>query len=332
MQDTVAAPLEQQVNGVENMLYMSSTSANDGSYSLTVTFAVGVDLNMAQVLVQNRVSQALPRLPQEVQAVGVTVKKRSPDILLAVNLSSDIDPATKKPYFDQLYLSNYATIQLQDELARVQGVGDISIFGQQAYSMRIWVDPDKMASRSLTAGDVVGVIREQNVQVPAGQLGRPPAPPGENFQYTVTTQGRLTDPKEFGNIVIKTDASGAITYLRDVARIELGAQTLDTDCRLDGRPSVGVAVFLLPGSNALDVSDHVRAKMAELSKRFPKGRARSSRTTRPPSSANRSARFSSRCATRSCSWLWSCSSSCRTGGPSSCRSSTSSSRSSAPSR
>ena len=269
--DTVAAPLEQQVNGVEDMLYMSSTSSNDGSYALTVTFAVGIDLNMAQVLVQNRVSQALPRLPQEVQAIGVTVKKRSPDILLAVNLSSDIDPATGKPHFDQLYLSNYATIQLQDELARVPGVGDISVFGEQSYSMRIWVDPDKLASRSLTAGDVVAAIREQNVQVPAGELGRPPAPRGENFQYTVITQGRLTDPKEFGRIILKTDKNGAITYLRDVARIELGAQTLDTDCRLDGVPSVGVAVFLLPGSNALDVADRVRAKMAELEKRFPQG-------------------------------------------------------------
>jgi multidrug efflux pump subunit AcrB len=271
VQDTVAAPLEQQVNGVEQMLYMSSTSSNDGSYSLTVTFEVGVDLNMAQVLVQNRVAQALPRLPQEVQAIGVTVKKRSPDILLALNLSSDVDPKTKQPIFDQLYLSNFATIQLQDELARVPGVGDISIFGQQSYSMRIWVDPDKLASRSLTANDVVAAVREQNVQVPAGALGRPPAPRGENFQYTVITQGRLTDPKEFGRIVVKTDKGGAITYLRDVARIELGAQTLDTDCRLDGRPSVGMAIFLLPGSNALDVSDRIRAKTAELQKRFPQG-------------------------------------------------------------
>ncbi len=271
VQDTVAAPVEEQVNGVENMLYMSSQSNNDGSYALTVTFEIGVDLNMAQVLVQNRVAQALPRLPQEVQAIGVTVKKRSPDILLAVNVYSDTNPETGQPYFDQLYVSNYATLQLQDELARVKGVGDISLLGQQNYSMRVWVDPDKLASRSLTAGDVVNALREQNVQVPAGQLGRQPAPPTENFQYTVVTQGRLTHPGQFADIVLKTEEGGAITYLRDVARVELGAQTLDTDCRLDGRPSVGVAVFLLPGSNALDVSDRVKARMRELGERFPRG-------------------------------------------------------------
>jgi len=269
--DTVAAPIEQQVNGVENMMYMSSQSNNDGTYSLTVTFEVGVDLNMAQVLVQNRVAQALPRLPQEVQATGVTVKKRSPDILLSVNVFSSTNPATGKAYFYQLYVSNYATLQLQDELARIRGVGDISLLGQQNYSMRIWLNPDEMASRELTTGDVVGAVREQNVQVPSGQLGRPPAPRGENFQYTVVTQGRLTDPKQFGDIVIKTDKQGAITYLRDVARVELGAQTLDIDCRLNGRPSVGVAVFLLPGSNALEVSDRVKARMRELKERFPQG-------------------------------------------------------------
>jgi multidrug efflux pump subunit AcrB len=271
VQDTVAAPIEEQVNGVENMLYMSSQSNNDGSYALTVTFEIGVDLNMAQVLVQNRVAQALPRLPQEVQAIGVTVKKRSPDILLAVNVFSDVNPETGQHYFDQLYVSNYATLQLQDELARVKGVGDITLFGQQNYSMRVWVDPDKLASRSLTAGDVVNALREQNVQVPAGQLGRPPAPPTEDFQYTVVTQGRLTDPEQFADIVLKTDPDGAITYLRDVARVQLGAQTLDTDCRMDGQPSVGAAVFLLPGSNALDVSDRVKAKMRELGERFPRG-------------------------------------------------------------
>src|SRR5262245_4197685 len=177
--DTVAAPIEQQVNGVEGMLYMSSQSGNDGSYALTVTFAVGTDLNIAQVLVQNRVAQALPQLPDVVKAIGVVVKKRSPDLLLVISLYSEIDPATGKPYYDQLYLSNYATIHLQDVLARVDGVGDVVFFGQQDYSMRVWLDPDELASRQLTADDVVKVLREQNVQVAAGQIGQPPVPRGQ---------------------------------------------------------------------------------------------------------------------------------------------------------
>jgi multidrug efflux pump subunit AcrB len=270
VQDTVAAPVEQQVNGVENMLYMSSNSGNDGSYNLTVTFEVGTDLNMAQVLVQNRVAQALPRLPQEVQAIGVTVKKRSPDILLAVNLFSDTNPRTGRPYFSQLHVSNYATLRLQDELARIKGVGDISLLGQQNYSMRLWVDPDKLASRGLTTGDVVNAVREQNVQVPAGQIGQPPVPPGEDFQYTVTTEGRLVTEEQFGNIILKTE-NDAITRVKDVARVKLGAQNMDVDCRLDGRPSVGIAVFLLPGANALDVADRVKARMRQLAERFPEG-------------------------------------------------------------
>jgi multidrug efflux pump subunit AcrB len=209
--------------------------------------------------------------PAPIRCAGAPRRRVASSLLpaLAVNLSSDVNPQTNRPYFDQLYLSNYATIQLQDELARVKGVGDISIFGQQNYSMRIWVDPEKLASRDLAAGDVVSALRGQNVQVPAGRLGRPPAPPGENFQYTVITTGRFSDPQQFGDVVLKTDANGAITYLRDVARIELGAQSLDVDCRIDGRPSVGVAVFLLPGANALDVANRVKARVRELSRRFP---------------------------------------------------------------
>src|SRR5438270_7470878 len=237
--DTVAAPIEQQVNGVEGMLYMSSQSSNDGSYSLTVTFALGTDVNMAQVLVQNRVAIAQPVLPDVVKAIGVTVKKRSPSILLAVSLYSEDNPDTGRPYYDQLYMSNYATIYLQDALARLEGVGDVNVFGQQDYSMRVWLDPDKLASRNLTADDVVRVLREQNVQVAAGQIGQPPVPKGQAFQFTMSTLGRLVEAEQFANIVLKTGTDGEVTYLKDVARTELGAKSQDQLSRLDGKPSAG---------------------------------------------------------------------------------------------
>ncbi len=269
--DTVAAPIEQQVNGVENMLYMSSQCTNDGGYNLTVTFALGTSLDMAQVLVQNRVSQAMPTLPDVVKATGVTVKKRSPSILLVVNLYSETNPETKRPYYDQLYLSNYATIQIRDELARIDGVGDVSLLGQQDYSMRVWLDPNRLQARNLTAADIVAALREQNVQVAAGQLGQPPAPAGVDFQYTMTTLGRLTEPEQFADIIIKTGASGEVTHLKDVARIELGARNQDTLCYLDGQPSVGLATFQLPGANALETAESIRAKMDELSKAFRPG-------------------------------------------------------------
>jgi multidrug efflux pump subunit AcrB len=268
--DTVAAPIEQQVNGVERMLYMSSQSTNDGGYNLTVTFELGTDLNMAQVLVQNRVNQALPTLPDVVKATGVTVNKQSPSILLVVNLYAATDPATGKPYFDQLFLSNYATIQIRDELSRIDGVGQVNLLGQQDYSMRVWLDPDELASRNLTADDVVNVVREQNVQVAAGQIGQPPVPTGQNFQYTMTTLGRLQDPIQFENMVLKTGANGEVTRLKDVSRIELGAKNQNTRCGLDGKPSIGLSVYQLPGSNALDVANKIKAKMRELQKRFPK--------------------------------------------------------------
>jgi multidrug efflux pump subunit AcrB len=268
--DTVAAPIEQQVNGVERMLYMSSQSTNDGGYNLTVTFELGTDLNMAQVLVQNRVNQALPTLPDVVKATGVTVNKQSPSILLVVNLFAKDDPATHKPYFDQLFLSNYATIQIRDELSRIDGVGQVNLLGQQDYSMRVWLDPDKLASRNLTADDVVSVVKEQNVQVAAGQIGQPPVPRGQNFQYTMTTLGRLQDPVQFENMVLKTGSNGEITRLKDVSRTELGAKNQNTQCGLDLQPSIGLSVYQLPGSNALDVAKKIKAKMKELEKRFPK--------------------------------------------------------------
>src|SRR5882762_7327661 len=209
--DTVAAPIEQQVVGVENMLYMTSQSNNDGSYTLDVTFALGTDVNMAQVLVQNRVAIAEPTLPDVVKAVGVTVKKRSPDILLVVNLYSEDDPEAGEPYLTPLYLSNYATIELLDALARVDGVGDVFTFGGQDYSMRVWLDPDKLQSRNLTAGDVIRVLREQNVQVAAGQIGQPPVPKGQDFQYTLSTLGRLVEAEQFADIILKTGTNGEVT-------------------------------------------------------------------------------------------------------------------------
>jgi multidrug efflux pump subunit AcrB len=274
--ETVAAPIEQQVIGVENMLYMSSQSTNDGGYNLTVTFAVGANLDMAQVLVQNRVNLALPSLPSEVKQTGVSVKKKSPSILLVVNLISP------QGTYDQLYLSNYATINLRDELAQITGVGDVTFLGQLDYSMRAWLDPDKVAARNLSASDIVTALREQNVQVAAGALGRPPIPTGQAFQYTRSTLGRLTTPDEFGEIVVKTGGGGETTRLRDLVTdvrtddsgvefggIQLGAKVEDTSCRLDGQPSVGLAIFQQPGSNALDTADAIRARMTELKRSFP---------------------------------------------------------------
>src|SRR5436309_2377456 len=201
---------------------------------------------MAQVLVQNRVAIAEPTLPDVTRAIGVTVKKRSPDILLAIGLYSEDNPETGRPYHDQLYMSNFATIQLKDALARGQGVGDVVIFGQQDYSMRVWLDPDKLQSRNLTASDAIRVLREQNVQVAAGQIGQPPVPRGQDFQYTMSTLGRLVEADQFADIVLKTGTDGEVTYLRDVSRTELGARSQDTLATLDGRPSAGVVVFLLP--------------------------------------------------------------------------------------
>src|SRR5689334_17361036 len=254
---------------------MSSQSTNDGGYNLTVTFEVGTNLDMAQVLVQNRVNLALPTLPSEVKQTGVSVKKKSPSILLVVNLISP------KGTYDQLYLSNYATIRLRDELAQVKGVGDVTYLGQLDYSMRAWLDPDRMAARDLAASDVVAALREQNVQVAAGSLGRPPVPQGQSFQYTLSTLGRLIDPQQFGDIVVKTGADGRLTRLRDlvsdvrkvegetVGGIQLGAKNEDTSCNLDGKPSIGLAIFQQPGSNALATAEGVRSRMEQLKASFP---------------------------------------------------------------
>jgi len=256
--DTVAAPIEQQVNGVENMLYMSSQCTNDGAYTLTITFQNGVDLNIAQVLVQNRVSLAQPILPDLVKRRGVTVKKKSSSVLMIVNLFSPHHT------YNNLYLSNLATIQIKDELSRLPGVGDITYLGQRDYSMRIWLDPEKMASRNLTSTDVVAAIEQQNTQVAAGQIGQPPIDAGQVSQLTMSTMGRLIDSEHFADIILKTDSNGRLVRIRDVATYELGAQSYDQTCTLDGQPSVALSIYQLPGSNALQVAQLVRAKMQEL--------------------------------------------------------------------
>ncbi len=264
--ETVATPIEEQINGVEGMLYMSSQSTNDGGMHLTVTFKLGTNLDIAQVQVQNRVAIAQPVLPSDVQRGGIVVKKASPDITLAVAIYS---PDGSR---DPLYLSNYATLQIKDELARLPGVGDIFIFGARDYSMRLWLNPEKLASRNITAGDFVDAVKEQNVQVAAGIIGGAPLPPGTaQFQYTVNTQGRLVDPKQFGEIIIKTGKDGSLTRVKDVARIELGAADYSTTTHFNGLPAVGMPVFQLPGSNSIATANAIYVKMEELKKSFPKG-------------------------------------------------------------
>ena len=263
--ETVATPIEQEVNGVEDMLYMSSQSTNDGVMQLTITFKQGTNLDKAQVLVQNRVSLAEPRLPEEVRRQGISVRKRSPDLSLVVNL---VSPNGR---YDSVYLSNYALLQVRDALARLPGVGDVFLFGSREYSMRVWLDPEKIAARDLTASDVVQAIREQNVQVAAGVLGQPPVARGQEFQFTINTLGRLADENQFADIIVKTGADGQITRLKDVARIELGAKDYASQLRLDGKETVGLAIFQMPGSNAIETKQAVVETMETLKKRFPEG-------------------------------------------------------------
>jgi multidrug efflux pump len=262
--DTVAAPVEQQVNGVEGMMYMSSQCTNDGNYTLTITFKPGSDLNISQVLVQNRVSLAEPTLPDLVRRRGIAVKKKSPNVLMIVNLFSKDGTRTN------LDLSNYATIQIRDELSRLSGVGDITYLGQRDYSMRLWLDPQRLAAYNLNAQDVISAVQAQNIQVAAGQIGQPPVPKGQVFQYTMTTLGRLENTDQFGGIILKNN-NGSLVYMRDVANVELGAQSYDQTCTLDGKPSVALSVYQLPGSNALQVAQKVKDRMKELRDHFPPG-------------------------------------------------------------
>src|SRR6201997_872670 len=263
--DTVALPVEQQVNGVEDMLYMQSYSAADGTYTLTVTFKIGTDLNFAQVLVQNRVSSALSQLPQSVQNQGVTVQKRSTSILLFVTLTS---PDAR---YDSLFLSNYATINLRDELSRLPGVGNVTVFGAGQYSMRVWLDPNQLQARDLVPQDIIQAIQQQSQQVSPGRVGSPPTPPGQAFQYTLNVNGRLQDASQFEDIIVKTGNNGDVTRVRDVGSVELGAQTYSQIFSLNNQPAAGIGVFQSPGANALQVQQAVEKKMAELSRAFPQG-------------------------------------------------------------
>ncbi len=262
--ETVAAPIEQEINGVDGMLYQSSQSTGDGRVTITVTFKPGTDLDAAQVLVQNRVAIATPRLPQEVQRLGIVTKKTTPDFLMVVNLVSP------KRSLDTQYLSNYALTQVKDRLARIEGVGDVQLFGARDYAMRVWIDPGRAAALDLTAGDIVQALRAQNVQVAAGTLGQPPYGQGNAFQLNVETQGRLTEPGQFADVVIRTDADGRQVRVRDVARVELGAADYSTNTYLSGEPTVLLGVFQRPGSNALAAAEAITAEMDTLQKTFPK--------------------------------------------------------------
>ncbi len=263
--ETVAAPIEQEINGVDDMLYVSSQSTGDGVLTITVTFKQGVNLDAAQVLVQNRVATALPRLPQEVQRLGVVTRKTSPDFLMVVNLTSP------DKSLDRGYISNYALTQVRDRLARIDGVGDVRMFGSRDYAMRVWIDPGRAAALGLTAGDIVSALRAQNVQVAAGTLGQPPYATGSAFQLNVETQGRLTDPAQFADVVIRTDADGHQVRVSDVARVELGSSDYNTSAYLSGEPTVLLPIFQRPGSNALAAANAVLAEMKSMSKSFPKG-------------------------------------------------------------
>src|SRR4051812_6872054 len=264
---TVATPIEQEINGVEGMLYMSSYSSGDGAMALTITFKLGTDLDQAQVLVQNRVSIAQPRLPEEVRRLGITTTKSSPDLMMVVHMLSPDNT------YDQLYVSNYARSRVRDILLRLDGVGDLIIFGEREYSLRIWLDPEKLSALGMTSGDVVQALRDQNVQVSGGSIGAPPTNTGTAFQYTVTTQGRFNDARDFRYVIVKSAEDGRLIQLQDVARIELGAKDYVTNSYLNGKPAVALAIFQRPGTNALAAAAEIQNKMKELSQDFPKGLA-----------------------------------------------------------
>ena len=263
--ETVAAPLEQAINGVEHSIYMFSQATSDGVMTLTITFSLGTDLDKAQVQVQNRVAQALPKLPEEVRRLGVVTQKASPDLLMVVHLFS---PDGR---YDDIYVRNYASLQVKDVLSRLNGVGDVRVFGSGDYAMRVWLDPNKVAAKGLTASEVVAAIREQNVQVAAGAVGQQPVSRATDTELLINTKGRLASEEEFGDIVVKTGAQGERVQLRDVARLELGASEYALRSLLNNKAAVELPIAQLPGSNAIATSDAVRSTMTELKKNFPDG-------------------------------------------------------------
>ena len=262
---TVATPIEQEINGVEDMLYMSSYSASDGSAQITITFELGTDLDQAQVLVQNRVAIAEPRLPEEVRRQGITTNKSSPDLMMVVHMLSPDDT------YDQLYVSNYARSRVRDILLRLDGVGNLIIFGEREYSLRIWLDPEKLSALGMTSGDIVEALRAQNVQVSGGSIGAPPNDSATAFQYTVTTQGRFDDARDFRYVIVKSTEDGRLITLQDVARIELGAKDYVTNSYLNGKQAVALGIFQRPGTNALAAADEIKSTIAELARDFPPG-------------------------------------------------------------
>ncbi|MGB5215792.1 MAG: efflux RND transporter permease subunit, partial [Anderseniella sp.] len=263
--ETVAAPIEEEINGIENMLYMSSNSTSAGTMALTITFKSGTDLDDAQVLVQNRVAIAEPRLPEEVRRVGITTRKSSPNLMMVVHMLSPDDS------LDQLYVSNYARNNVRDVLVRLDGVGDLTIFGEREYSLRVWVDPEKLASYSMTSADLLASLREQNVQVSGGAIGAEPAPGDTDVTYTVTTQGRFSTVRQFRNVIVKAGDDGRLIRLQDVARVEIGAKSYTTNSYLNGKSAVALAIFQRPGTNALQSADEIIAAMEQLKPSFPPG-------------------------------------------------------------
>ena len=263
VESAVTTPLEQAINGAEGMRYLSSTSTSDGTSSITATFDVGRNKDLAAVDVQNRVSTALPRLPAEVKNTGVTVIKTSPAMVIAAGFYSDNNSLSN------LFISNYLDLYVREEIQRIPGAADVRIFGERKYAMRLWLDPVRLAARGLTAEDVVGALREQNAIIAAGQVGRPPAPAGQTFQISVTAAGRLTDPREFEQLVLKRTADGGLILLRDVGRAELGAEDYSLDLRFDGRAAVGIGVFQQPDANALQLEAAVRDTLARVARTFP---------------------------------------------------------------
>src|SRR5256886_1769201 len=263
--ETVASPLEQAINGVEDSLYMFSQATGDGVMTLTVTFKLGTDIDKAQVQVQNRVSQSLPKLPEEVRRLGVTTTKQSPDLTMVVHLFSP------NGRYDEVYLRNYATLQVKDVLARIPGAGDVRVFGSGDYAMRVWLNPDEIAARNLTASDIVAAIREQNVQVAAAPIGPPPVNQPVDFELQINAKGRLISTEEFGQIIVKTGPNGEKTLLKDVARIELGAAGYSLRSLLNTKTPLALPIFQSPGANALQLSTAVRHTMEELKKNFPDG-------------------------------------------------------------